>query len=110
MTAQTHYMGVPVQSFTEPTKAERQANKHRLIKEREAELLAARSNKYFVLATGTLARTDIYGWRGHEACVVSDPGPAEAWDRRVILQKINGRTAGETVTVSRDRVSLPPGR
>lgn len=108
MTAQTHYMGVPVQSFSEPSQAEKRANREQIRKAIEAEQLAARTARSFVLAPGTPITTDIYGFRGHAAQVVRDDGPAEASNRKVQIRKISGRNAGEEATVSRDRLKVTP--
>ncbi|WP_375308678.1 hypothetical protein WI560_15450 [Bradyrhizobium sp. A11] len=67
-----------------------------------------RKPPYPVLAVGTLVRTDVYGFRGHDVQVVEDPGPANLITRKVRLEKIEGRQKGERVFVTRDRVKLSP--
>ena len=108
MTGSTHYMGVPLHAYTEPTPAEKQVLKVQLRKEREVEQRAERAGKFFVMAPGTPVRTDVYGFKDHAAQVLRDEGPADEINRKITIQKISGRNAGESITVSRDRVMVSP--
>ena len=93
----------------EPT-AEQKKAAHDAAREEEAQIqLRKRANAFFVLAQGMLVRTDISGWQHIDACVVSDDGPADKRDRRITIQKVSGRNAGEVTTISRDRVKLVSG-
>ena len=88
----------------EPTAEEKKAAHDAVRAEDVQRQLRMRAHAFFVLAAGTSVTTDIYGFRGHDARVVRDDGPADKRDRKVMLEKVSGRNAGEVVTVSRDRV------
>ena len=93
----------------EPTAEEKKAA-HDAARHAESQRqLRMRETAFFVLAPGTLVRTDISGWQHMDACVMRDDGPAIQRDRKITIQKISGRRAGDTTTISRDRVKPVSG-
>ena len=94
--------------FPEPTREVKQAAHEAAKADQERTRLDRKHNASSILEPGTTVRIDIYGWRGHDARVVSDDGPANLGHRRIKLEKISGRNAGETTLVSRERVKCVP--
>lgn len=91
----------------EPSAAEKQAARKAAFEE---QFEVKRDTPAFpVLALGTLVRSDVYGFRGHDAKVLRDDGPAENSDRKVTIEKVTGRRAGEIASLSRSRVKPVPG-
>ena len=92
----------------EPTREAKQASHELARAEQELTRLDRKREAYALLVPGTPVRLDIYGWRGHDVRVVSDDGPAHLPTRKIKLEKISGRNAGETTLASRDRVKPKP--
>lgn len=93
----------------EPSDEEKHAARNAAALRAAEEELRMREQRFCVLSVGTPVRTDIYGFRGLEARVVRDDGPALHRDRKVTIEKVAGRNAGETAVVSRDRVKPVSG-
>ncbi len=63
----------------------------------------------FPIITEKIVRADVCFWRGHDARVTWDEGPARDGSRQIEIERIHGPRAGEKITVRRDRVALVPG-
>jgi hypothetical protein len=92
----------------EPTEAQK-AEVHERARTEAVRLDRERRDNAFPVLTDQVVRADVGFWRGHDARVVRDDGPARDGTRTIEIARLHGPRAGEKIAVRRDRVSLVPG-